>query len=362
MKIAVIGAGNGGQALAAYLAHRGHEVSLYNRSRKRILPIIRQRTLILEVEGKKIFSRLSYAGTEIDKVIKGKKLIMVVLPAFAHAPIAEKMAESLEDGQIIVLNPGRTGGAIEFYNILRKKGIKRDIIIAETQTFIFASRIINPGMAKIFKIKNSVPISALPSAKNKELEKVIQEVMPEFEIAPNILYTSFDNFGAVFHPAGLILNTGWVESTYGNFQFYLEGISPSVAKILEKIDEERCEVARKLKIEPMRAVEWLDYAYDVQGDNLYEAIHSNIGYQGIKAPPSMKNRYIIEDVPMSLVPISSFGKHIGVKTPTINAIVTIASAMMGKNFWETGRTIEKLGLSNMKIEDIWKFIEQGDNL
>ena len=36
LKFAVIGAGNGGQAIAGYLACRGHEVNLYNRTIKKI--------------------------------------------------------------------------------------------------------------------------------------------------------------------------------------------------------------------------------------------------------------------------------------------------------------------------------------
>lgn len=52
-------------------------------------------------------------------------MILIVVPAFAHKELAEKMVPFLEDGQIIVLNPGRTGGALEFYNVLKSKGLKR---------------------------------------------------------------------------------------------------------------------------------------------------------------------------------------------------------------------------------------------
>jgi len=45
---------------------------------------------------------------------------MVVVPAFAHAFIAEECAPYLRDGQIVVLNPGRTGGALEFRHVLQE--------------------------------------------------------------------------------------------------------------------------------------------------------------------------------------------------------------------------------------------------
>ena len=49
--------------------------------------------------------------------------------------------------------------------------------------------------------------------------------------------------GAIFHPAISILNAGWIESTHGDFQFYIDGVTPSVAHILEVLDRERVTVA-----------------------------------------------------------------------------------------------------------------------
>jgi len=332
MRICVIGAGNGGQALAGVLAQRGHEVMLFNRSEKRISGIVDNRTLRLEGESSGPV-KLAYVGTNIEKAIKNCQIVMIVVPAFAHASVAERIAPYIEAGQIIILNPGRTGGALEFKKVLDANNAKPGYVIAEAQTFL--------------------------SKDNHILSEALPEVFPEFVIAPNVLYTSFNNIGAVFHPAALLMNAGWIETTHGNFQFYLDGISPSVARVLTKIDEERCEIARALKIEPLGAVEWLDFAYDVKGRDLYEAIHNNDGYQGIRAPVSLYNRYILEDVPMSLVPISYFGKSFGINTTTIDSIINIANVVMGINYWEKGRNMDSLGLSGLSINSIWDYVEMG---
>lgn len=42
-RFAVLGAGNGGQALAAYLSLNGYTVNLYNRSPERIEPVKKSR-------------------------------------------------------------------------------------------------------------------------------------------------------------------------------------------------------------------------------------------------------------------------------------------------------------------------------
>lgn len=138
IKISVVGAGNGGQALAGYLAMKGgFDVSLFNRSRRRIYPIIQTRSIKIEgsvVEGE---YKISFATTKIDEAIKGRKLILIVVPAFAHKELAEKMVPFLEDGQIIVLNPGRTGGALEFYNVLKSKGLKKRCYYSRSPNLYF---------------------------------------------------------------------------------------------------------------------------------------------------------------------------------------------------------------------------------
>jgi len=65
--------------------------------------------------------------------------------------------------------------------------------------------------------------------------------------------TSLDNIGAIFHPAVTVLNAGRIESTNGDFDYYTEGITPSVAMILEKIDQERVCVAEGLGFRAMSA-------------------------------------------------------------------------------------------------------------
>jgi len=359
LKICVIGAGNGGQALAGYLSMKGYDVSLYNRSDWRIEPIKNSGKIILEGEYCGEYE-ISLATTDIKSAIKNREVILVVVPAFAHRDIAEKLVPYLEDNQIVVLNPGRTGGALEFRKVLRDKGCRKKVFIAEAQTFIFASRCSNPGVVRIFRKKNAVPVSCLPAKDNLILQKTLIRVMPEFEIVKNIVITSFNNIGAVFHPATTILNVARIEFTFGKFEFYFEGISPSVAKVLEAIDEERCNVMKIFKEEPLTAKQWLKYAYDVDGRDLYEAIHSNSGYRDILAPTILANRYIIEDVPMSLVPISSFGKYFGVPTPTIDATIHLVSVMMGEDYFSKGRTVRSLGLEGMTVDEIIRYIEVGE--
>lgn len=359
LTFAVLGAGHGGKAMAGHLALKGFSVNLYNRTLARISPIIKMKGIELEGEVSG-FGRLNAVSDKIEKVIRGVDIIMAVVPANGHGFLAEVCAPYLKDGQIVILNPGRTCGALEFLKILREKGNRKNVTIAEAQTFIYASRGMGPATARIFRIKQAIPVAAIPANKTDSVVEKLNKAFPEFISAVNVIETSFNNMGAVFHPSITILNASRIESTLGNFQFYIEGVTQSVAKILEEVDNERVAVAHKLDCESVySAIDWLSMAYNVVEDNLFDAIHSNPGYVGIMAPRTINNRYITEDVPMSLVPISEFARLIGVKTPVIDSLINIANVIFKKNFIETGRNLSRLGLEGLKINKIKEILNEG---
>jgi opine dehydrogenase len=347
----ILGAGHGGLAMAGHLAIKGFRVNLYNRGRRRILPVIHRGGIKVEGEVKG-FGKIDLASTNMKECMEEADVLMVVVPALAHSFIAETCAPYLKENQIVLLNPGRTGGALEFYNVLKKKELKKLPFIAEAQTFLYASRALGPAHAKIFSIKNSIPLATLPAYWIPGVQKIINRAFPQFIPGDNIFKTSFDNIGAIFHPALTILNAGWIEDTHGDFEYYIQGASESVARTLEKLDKERMAVAAALGIKALSARAWLYTAYSATGKDLYEAIHDNPGYLGINAPDRLHHRYVDEDVPMSLVPIASLGEMLKVETPTIRAVIHIASIMRGIDFWEIGRTVEKLGIKGMSIKGI----------
>jgi len=359
LKFAVMGAGHGGKAIAAHLAIKGFIVNLYNRTFSKIKPIRKMQGIELEGEIKG-FGKLNIVTSDVEEAIKGIDIIMVVVPANGHISIAQRCAPFLDEKQIVVLNPGRTCGALEFLNVLREKGNFKDVNIAEAQTFIYASRGMGPASAKIFRIKQAIPVAAIPSKKTKMVVKKLNEAFPEFIAAASVIETSFNNMGAVFHPSITILNASRIESTMGNFQFYIEGVTQSVARILEAVDKERVRVAKKLKCASVySAINWLSMAYNVVEDNLFDAIHSNPGYVGIMAPRTTNVRYITEDVPMSLVPISEFGKMLDLKTPVIDSLINIADSIFRKNFRKIGRNLSRLGLEGLDLSQIRNILIEG---
>ncbi|MFZ5808721.1 MAG: NAD/NADP octopine/nopaline dehydrogenase family protein [Chloroflexota bacterium] len=361
-RIAVLGAGHGGKAMAAHLALMDFEVALWNRTPENIQAIKERGGIDLESKEHlpSGFGKLALVTPDIGKVLEFAALVMVVVPSSAHADIARWAAPFLTDNHIVVLNPGRTLGAIEFERVIRKNGCTTKPIIAETETLIYASRSDGPAQARIFSIKESVPMAALPARRTREVLEVIREAYPQFIDGGSVLHTGLNNMGAIFHPALTLLNAGRIESTRGDFQFYIDGVTPSVGRVLEVLDRERVTVASSLGIRARTALEWLKMAYDATGDDLNEAIHNQPGYYGIKAPAVLKHRYITEDVPMSLVPIASLGQQYGVSVRGIDAIIRLACIVHRTDYWRRGRTTENLGIHQFSVSELTEYVMEGD--
>jgi len=349
----VIGAGNGGKAMAAHLAIKGAVVTLYNRTWKNIEAINQRGGIALKGDVlDQDFGKIDLLTSDIREATMASKIIMVVTPAFAHAEIARKIAPFLVDGQIIVLNPGRTFGAFEFRKILSESGCETNVIIAETQTFIYASRSEGPAQALIYKIKDVVPLAAFPAEGTQKVLQALEPYYPQFIDGKTVLHTGLDNIGAIFHPTITLHNAGWIEATGGEFQFYIDGVTPSIAHVMEAIDRERVQIGTALGVKLRTAREWLKMAYGVEGDDLYGTIRTMEGYRGIKAPPTINHRYINEDIPMSLVPMASLGNMLGIRVRGMESIIRLASIIRNKDYWKMGRTVESLGLAHQNPKNL----------
>ena len=350
----VIGAGNGGKTMAAHLALKGYQVTLYNRTWDHVAPIHARGGIELTGPSAELcgFASIPTVTADLSVAFDQADVVMVVVPATAHRYIAQQCAPYLQDGQIIVLNPGRTGGCLEFLGILRESGCTARVVLAETETLLYTCRSEGPAQARILRIKDAVPLAALPASSTQTVLDAVHEAFPHFIDGHTVLHTGLNNMGAIFHPALSLLNAARIESTGGEFQFYIEGVTPSVARVLEALDRERVTVASALGIRARTAREWLALAYNATGDTLYEAIQNQAGYRGIKAPTTLQHRYITEDVPMSLVPIAALGRRYGVQLAAIDSIIRLACIAHQTDYWRRGRTLDTLGIEQLSVDEL----------
>ena len=349
-RIAIIGAGNGGQALAGHLASMGYCVRLYDRNLSKVDFFNRNKSITLfgalEVSGE-----LEFASADLAKVIGGAEIILVATTATAHRPIAAQMSPLLSDGQIILLNPGRTCGALEFKNTLDESGCKARIFVGEAQTLIYACRVAEVGHVNIIGVKDKVLVSAYPASDTNVLLDSMKNIFPCFFPAKNVLQTSFENIGAMFHPAVVLFNEAAIER--GTQFYFYRDMTDGLARIITEIDNERLRVAAAYGLSPISAFDWVSYAYDgVDGNTLCERMHNNPAYYEILAPHTIDCRQITEDIPTGIIPMAELGRTAGVSTPLFDSLITICSTLLNRDFRSSGRTLERLGLAGLSKEQI----------
>lgn len=357
--VAVIGAGNGGTAIAGYLTSCGAKVNLCDLFPAYLEGIKKAGGIELGLDGKASFQTLNMVTSDVPQAIAGVKLIMVVTPSFTHRMIAKACAPVLQDGQIVVLNPGRTGGALEFLEVIQKEGCRKDVVVAETQTLIYSCRKNGDNRVEIYGVKKEVALGAFPANRTQEVLDVLHPYYPQFTAAKNCLETSLSNIGALFHPTPVLLNIGRIENDKNGYRYYWDGITPSVAVLVKAVDEERMAVAHAFGVEVLSAEEWMRQSYDTYGDNLYELLQHNQAYADIKAPKTIQARYVTEDVPMSLVPISELGRIAGIPTPNIDSVITLTSTIYKRDFRGEGRNAANLGIQGMTLEQVAHYFETG---
>lgn len=360
-KVAVIGAGNGGCAFAAYFALQGVKVNLCDLFPEYLEGIIQENGIWLTGEHGSGFAKMEMITANPQQAVEGVELVMVVTPAFTHQMIARQIGPVLTDRHVVVLNPGRTAGALDFLNAVRRCGNQSRVVIAETQTLLYGCRKNGSCRVNISGIKNYCDIASIPSTRIHSVTELLEPFYPQFRPVDSILHTSFNNVGMLFHPAPTMLNLGRIEDPEQQFEYYTEGMTPTIVDIIEKIDVERRAVAQGMgvTIPTIRDHFAQQYAGDTYGDTLIELMHHNKCYQISKAPTSKNCRYILEDVPYGMVPFSELGKAFGVATPIIDTFIHLADIIHDKNFREEGRNLQRLGLTGMTPREISEYVNQG---
>lgn len=369
-RVAILGAGNGGCAAAVDLALNDFEVSLFTRSAATMRPL--QELGGLEYTGRlgDGFVAIPTLTTHIDEALAGADLLVISTPTNAHQWYAELLAPHLRPEHVVMLNPGHTGGGLHFVHSLRQAGFQDEVRTCETITLAHGSRKPAPAKVNILAIMTSLRLSAFPGKYTDELVPLVQQAFPNVVPAANVLETGLTNLNAMEHPPGMLLNTGWIEFTRGDFRFYYEGITPSVARVIQAVDDERLALVRMLNQQAdlsMKEMSFIEYfhlagftsARAVEANDMYLALQDSEPNKPIKAPESMAHRYVDEDVGYGLVPIYELGRLAGVDMPATRVMIDLASLVRGINYWEEGLTLAKMGLEGLPVSKLAKFLYEG---
>ena len=195
-------------------------------------------------------------------------------------------------------------------------------------------RITGPGVINVFlKLTTGVYLAALPRAGTDRLYDLVKDVWPAVEKAESVFQTTLQNGNPVIHPAVTLLNAALLERTGGDFLFYEEGVTESVGRLIEAVDNERLAIAAALGVtilsEPALGVR---QGY-MREENYSTGYSTAPGFLGISAQPQLDHRYLTEDVGYSLiVPEPTWPRASACRLRRWTRVITITSVVLARDF------------------------------
>lgn len=359
-RVTILGGGNTAFSVAAVLTLDGHCVTLYELPSfaESIEPIRQDCTIGLSGalgEGQAV---LACVTTDAEEAVRGADLILVVVPAYAQHSFFEACASYLERGQTVVLMPGNLG-SLEWARGLRERGRENWVTLAEVDTAPYVCRKTEPDGATIWGAVTGLGLGVLPAHRTKETLKFLDLFFPGMLLFDNVLACGLSAMNPVVHPAGVLMNAGRIEYSRGEFYFYEEGVTPAVVKVIEAVDRERRLIGSALGCHLQPVHEAFHAAgFGPKGD-LWSTINGSWMLTRLKAPGSLENRWLTEDLPYGLVSWGSLGEMLGVEAPVMGSLIELGSVVMGFDAREKGRTLERLGLSGAEPAALVSFLRNG---
>lgn len=368
LKIAVLGGGNGAFISAAELSLRGFNVNLCEipEFKENIVLAQGKGGIELEVRGdigfKGGFAKLNKINTNIKDAVEDRDVVFLVVPSFAQKKFAEWGAEYFSTEQIIVIEPGNFGGAIEFAEVLKTKGIKKIPTLVEFAGMIYCGFKKDSGSVWVSGLKGELGMAAYPDKLTEKALEKLKEIYPGLERMNTVLETGLSNGNTIVHAPILALNAGWVEQKNMDFLFYWQGCTPSVGRVVEGVDEERMLLGKMLGMKLITTMEKVLKYYRKQGAKgrtLTEILATNPVYEWDEAPKNFQHRFFLEDIPYGLIPMENLGEVLGVKTPLITAIINIGSKLVDQDLRSNARGLRKLGLQGLSKEELLEQVRTG---
>ena len=363
--VTIMGGGNGAFCAAADLTLRGFNVTIYEnpKFRQNVAGVIDKKTINLLGPGPTGEARIRNITLDLDEALAGADIIMPVSPAFAQESVAESLVPYLKTvpGPVVIfLCPGSCGGSLVYDRIFHENGVFDKVRLCEVSTLPYAARKINDRTVRMIMRAPEIFFAAFPAKYTDELCDLIRPMFPSVVPFSDVLETALNNGNIDSHAAPVVLNAGMIEY-YGRHAHYREGITPSVARVNDRINHERMAVCESLGYPRIDIRERLERTgYCRARADLYETYQTSKDiFMVIEGPDKLSDRYLTEDAPCSLVFVANLAHALGVKTPVMDSVTHVASALMNENYWKTGRTLAKVGLDGMTSEEIQKFVKKG---
>lgn len=359
MEIAVLGGGHGCHAAAAELAENGHEVRFWRRDGRALEAIQRTGCIRLkDFKGERAVP-IPLVTDDLKAAVSGAELIVIPLPSTTHDNLARVLAPHLTDGQVIYLPPGTFGSYI-FAKAVKDAGTGADVSVAETGTLPYLARLHGPDYVVVSGYGKRLPTGVFPARNSEHAWSVISKAYPAMEKCEDAMSGALMNAGPIIHPPLILMNAGPLEH-FEKWDIHNEGTQPAIRRVTDALDAERIALREALgygaphfPLADHYASEGEEWMY---GRGAQERLTDSGDWR--EHIVLTEHRYMMEDTRLGLSLITSVGKWAGVPTPIAAGFLAIASPIVGRDLYQDGRTLERLGLDGLSRAQMTSLLRDG---
>lgn len=356
MRIAVLGAGNIGLAVAAYLCHAGHQVALWSPSGASTAALGgAQRPLCYTgvVEG----VASPEIAPDLPAALRRADAVFVALPANAHASVLGQLGRQIDPGQTVILSASSSVGALLLDREQAARGL-RNTIAAFGSTPLTARREA-PTRVRILTQRKLLDMAALPQERGAQALALCTALFgAHFRLNGDILTMSLANVNPIAHGALALCNITRMERAENWPQYH--HMTPYVARLIKAMDAERIALGAAAGNAPGAIDAHFHNSFGVPQTDLATMaaeIHRRRG--GPPGPTDPLHRYVLEDAPFGLAFHAALARVLAVPVPVTQAVLTLLCTLYGRDFTQENDVLQTLGFDRLERPQLLALVRNG---
>lgn len=348
-KVAVLGGGADARLIAALALSGGAAVTLFSAYGQELEMLRASSGIGLRGAGPVGSYHVDRDGeavqltAELDAAVAGSEVIFLTGPIHKQRTYAMVLADHLSDGQVLVVAPGRSLGAVETAWMLRLGGCSADITLVEVQGLPFWYRA--EGATLHLSDAGTMAAATLPRGRGAVLER-LKPLMPNLVAVDSVLASGFADLSAAVEIPALVLGGAGLEP--GGIRVPMGGmplpenetfaalIGPAQRRLMEALADERRAVASAFGVRELPDTPtWIaGYA------------GSDKGPSARPVPDRESARALLRDgVIGSFAPLASAAVLAGVDVPQTQALMAMTGALLDADVAAAGRRLETMGIN-----------------
>jgi len=360
--VTVLGAGPDAQALACQCLSEGAEVTMFSAYGRELAPLREAGAVNVRGAGPVGNYQIDQEAvpsirltSELDGALASAEVIFVTGPVLKQRTYSMVLAGHLRDGQILVLAPGRSLGAVEMSWYLRVGGNKASISIVEPQALPWWVH--KEGATLNLSSIGPAAAGILPGDRQNVLQ-ALQVYLPNSRENATIVQSGFaDGSGLVEVPALMLGGPGMPA---GGPKLPIGGVAlPEQATFRNLIGAQHLDVVRALAAERRSvASRWgvRDLPSDEEWLDLYAGASSGDGARPV--PDDDQAHHLVRCAVIgSLVPLVSAARVADVAVPATEAMVTLVCSVLGGDLLNAGRRLDTIGLAAPDLDGARRALE-----